>query len=133
MLRQIRLGHSHIKKNADSKLSVSNYTLLHLLDAKTNKTDADKLLLSVAKDIKNIPEQNYCEYKLGKISLGEYKTRQASSPVLSVKFNFTIGFEAMQKGEKEKAIEHFKKCLIPYSIDLPEYHMAKACLKRLEK
>lgn len=117
-----------IQKDVDIKV----YVLLHMIQEIKNKDKADEMLKKNKGKLLTASAITYSEYKLGLDSLKEYKKQMDYGPLLSVKFNFTLGFEAMQKGEKEKAIEHFKKCLIPYSIDLPEYHMAKACLKELK-
>jgi len=107
--------------------------LLHMLWERKDKNAANQFLKVNLESLQMYPAKFYAGYKLGKISLEEYKKKQDFGPLFGPKFNFTIGFEAMQKGEKEKALKHFKKCLIPFSIDLPEYHMAKACIKILEK
>ena len=107
--------------------------LQHLCKSNSDKEDANKELKKSKAQMVSLEAEYYAKYKLGEITLNEFKKRLDFGPVLSLGFNFTIGFEAMQKGNKEEALKHFKKCLIPYSIDLPEYHMAKACIKMLEK
>ncbi|MCM8543004.1 MAG: hypothetical protein NE328_22240 [Lentisphaeraceae bacterium] len=129
--------YDHIEKACEVLIQkdpdIRTITMLHMIQEKENKEKADEILKKFKSKLLTASTITYSEYKLGIDSFEEYKKQMDYGPLLSVQFNFTIGFEAMQKGEKEKAIEHFKKCLIPYSIDLPEYHMAKACLKRLEK
>lgn len=122
-----------LKKNPLSSDYPQAITLLHTLDLANNKESANDKLAKIESQLQQARAHYYSKYKLGKISLEEYQKHMNFGPVLKTSFNFTIGFEAMQNEQKEKAIEHFKKCLIPYSIDMPEYHMAKACLKTLEK
>ena len=118
-----------VKGNNDYRTAI----LYHMISEKNDKEKADKFLKEQVNQFNKMPEVFYIQYKLGKISLDEYKKKQDFGPLFGLKFNIAIGFEAMHKGEKERALEHFKKCLIPYSIDQPEYHMAKACIKMLEK
>ncbi|MCM8528554.1 MAG: hypothetical protein NE327_18670 [Lentisphaeraceae bacterium] len=129
--------YKYVEKAADDILAndpdLRSVLLLHMITEQKSKDNADSLFKKYQNLFQTAISMNYSQYKLGKITFEEYKTRQDFGPLFGPKFNFTIGFEAMQKGEKDKAVEHFKKCLIPYSIDLPEYHMAKACLKALEK
>ena len=118
-----------VKTNCDIRI----FPIYHMLKSRTDKDAADQLLKENMNKFKTATTITYANYKLGKDDLKSYNSQLNYGPILSPNFNFTIGFEAMQKGEKEKALKHFKKCLIPYSIDLPEYHMAKTCIKMLEK
>ena len=132
-LGKLDLAEQTLKKLAINNSNNSVPVLLHMLWEKSDKDAADKFLTANLAKMHMYPAKCYTEYKLGKISYDEYKKKQDFGPFFGLKFNFAIGFEAMNKGDKEKAIEHFNKCLIPFSIDQPEYHMAKACLKMLEK
>jgi len=118
-----------IKQDVDARV----FSIYHMLKARSDKETADKVLKENMNKFKTASTITYANYKLGKDNFKSYSDQLNYGPILSPNFNFTIGFDAMQKGEKEKALKHFKKCLTPYSIDLPEYHMAKACIKMLEK
>lgn len=121
------------EKLVQTDCDIRIYPVFHMLKAAKDKEAADAVLKGNIQKFKTASTVTYAQYKLGTDDFKSYKKQLDYGPLLAPKFNFTIGFEAMQKGEKEKALEYFKKCLIPYSIDLPEYHMAKTCIKILEK
>ena len=72
------------------------------------------------------------KFLLGKIKEEQYKNK-FKGPIQSISFNFSMACKAMSEGKNDKAIKLFKNCISNYSIDRAEYHMAKACLKELEK
>jgi hypothetical protein len=109
------------------------FSLLHMLTSEKDIATVDKIVKANHPNIRLAPYYSFAQYKLKAYAPGEYLKTNNYGPLHKGKCHFFLGFEALQKGDKEKAAKHFNNCFHPYSMDQPEYHMAKACLKMLKK